>query len=80
MGHLTNILVEEFVHLTEGSEYDIFEHIKRSFDLDLQNEKIDFACAVANTLNQSRGWRNNEKFRQSELGKFLSFISKIHSF
>ena len=79
MGKLQGESQENFIQIVSSNKGSVIPLISEKYNIDLKPLKIELAIAVGDILiqDQRHQWRSNEKFRETELGKFLDFVCNI---
>jgi hypothetical protein len=79
IGYLDGISLKQYILAIGESGGPIGDKLRETFNIDLDAIKVELAKAVADRINR-RGWTwwNNENFKETELGRFLLFIRRIH--
>ena len=60
-----------------AGEGSIGARLKSAYGLDLEPLKMSLASQIADVLNSESAWWQDERFMDTELGRFLEFITHV---
>ena len=75
---IPEVKLDDFVNKLSPLDCSVVKKIKEVFGIDLDPLKLDTATIIAENLNNPRwAWWQDEKFMQTELGKFIRFVQDM---
>ena len=78
LDEIPEVKIDDFVNKLSPLNCSVGKKIKKVFGIDLNPLKIDIASLIAEKLNNPwSAWWQDEKFMQTELGKFIRFVQDI---
>jgi hypothetical protein len=76
LGELIDESLDAFKTKVAG-EGPVDVRLKKTYRLELEPLKMALASQIADILNQTPGWWQDERFLGTELGRFLKFIWRV---
>lgn len=78
LGEIPEVGINEFIQKVYPLDCSVVKKIQEYFSINCEPIKLDIASIVAERLNDwNWAWWQDEKFMQTELGKFLEFVDRI---
>ena len=78
LGEIPEVGIDEFIKKVPPLGCSVIRKVQEIFGINCEPIKLDIASIVAEKLNDSRwGWWQDEKFMQTEIGKFIRFVQNM---
>lgn len=76
LGYLKEVTLEAFEEVLD-TKFPVGPVLKDEYSIELDSIKIELAETIADFLNESLDWWDDQQFMSTELGQFIKFLQSI---